>query len=164
MFVLTFVLTFASGLITFFTPPAGAQVVGKSTCSFAFDVKGTDIQVLIGRSKLNGSGLIRCEDSYGNTEVLNVKVTVGTPVFFPRIAFAPSIVVHGEAKGISVPSGGPQSLRGQYLTVDIIGSLTTGAGATLSILNDDSGLALSLVIVGVEGFGIAVGGTLVTIE
>jgi hypothetical protein len=158
------ILTIVFSLITFSGGSASAQVGGKSTCSFSFEVKGTDIQVLIGRSKLNGSGTIRCEDLYGNTESMNVKVTVGTPVLFPRIAFAPSVVVRGESTGINVPSGGPQGLLGQYLTVDIRGSLTSGAGATLSIINDDSGLALNLVLVGVEGFGIAVGGTIVTLE
>lgn len=155
---------FIFALLNFSTPSASAQVSGKSTCAFSFEVKGTDIQVLIGRSKLNGSGVVRCEDTYGNSESLNVKVTVGTPVLFPRIAFAPSVVVRGESTGITVLSGGPRGLLGQYLTVDIRGSLSSGAGATLSILSDDSGLALNLVLVGVEGFGIAVGGTIVTIE
>lgn len=158
------VMSFVFSLLTFSGGSANAQVIGKSTCSFAFEVKGTDIQVLIGRSKLNGYGVIHCEDSYGNIETLNVKVTVGTPVLFPRIAFAPMVVVRGESSGITVASGGPKGLLGQYLTVDIRGSLTSGAGATLSIFNDDSGLALNLVLVGVEGFGIAVGGTLVNIE
>ncbi len=151
-------------LVFFNAPFAESQVSGQSTCSFAFEVKGTDIQVLIGRSKLNGTGVIRCEDTYGNKESLNVKVTVGTPVLFPRIAFAPSVVVRGESTGITILSGGPKGLLGEYLTVDIRGSLTTGGGATLSIFNDDSGLALNLMLVGVEGFGIAVGGTFVTIE
>lgn len=159
---------FSAAILTLLAASAEAQasgpINGPSVCSFAFEVKGTDIQVLIGRSKLNGSGIIRCEDAYGNSEALNVKVTVGTPVLFPRIAFAPSVVVRGESTGINVQSGGPRGLLGQYLTVDIRGSLTSGAGATLSIFNDDSGLALNLVVVGVEGFGIAVGGTIVTIE
>ncbi|MBN8541546.1 MAG: hypothetical protein J0L82_14225 [Deltaproteobacteria bacterium] len=163
-FVPALITTLLFSLLTIAGGSANAQVVGESTCSFSFEVKGTDIQVLIGRSKLNGYGTIRCEDPHGNTEVLNVKVTVGTPVLFPRIAFAPSVVVRGESTGITVPNGGPQGLLGQYLTVDIRGSLTSGAGATLSILNDDSGLALNLVLVGVEGFGIAVGGTIVTLE
>lgn len=157
-------LTIFLALVSTFAPPAEAQISGKSTCDFGFEVKGTDIQVLIGRSKLNGFGTIRCDDSYGNSEILNVKVTVGTPVLFPRIAFAPSVVVRGESTGITVPSGGARSLLGQYLTVDIRGSITSGAGAILSILNDDTGLALNLVLVGVEGFGIAVGGTIVTLE
>jgi hypothetical protein len=160
----TLIISFLFSLLTFSGGLANAQVVGKSTCSVSFEVKGTDIQVLIGRSKLNGYGVIRCEDSYGNIETLNVKVTVGTPVLFPRVAFAPTVVVRGESTGITVPRGGPQGLLGQYLTVDIRGSLTSGAGAKLSIFNDDSGLALNLVLVGVEGFGIAVGGTLVNIE
>lgn len=163
---LSFVFFFLASFFAALLSPnfAEAQVSGKSTCSFSFEVKGTDIQVLIGRSKLNGSGTIRCEDSYGKSESMNVKVTVGTPVLFPRLAFAPSVVVRGEASGITSLSGGPRALLGQYLTVDVRGSLTSGAGATLSIFNDDSGLALNLVLVGVEGFGIAVGGTMVNIE
>jgi hypothetical protein len=50
------------------------------------------------------------------------------------------------------------------LTVDVRGSLSSGAGANLALLSEDSGLALNLTVVGVEGFGIAVGGTIVSIE
>lgn len=146
------------------SPSAKAAVSGPSVCNLRFEVRGTDIQVLIGKSKLNGTGEVICRDSQGNQEVLNVKVNVGTPVLFPRLAFAPSVVVRGESQNISVPSGGARGLLGQYLTVDVRGSLSSGAGANLALLSDNSGLALNLTLVGVEGFGIAVGGTIVTIE
>lgn len=150
------------GLAT--SPSASAAVSGPANCDLRFEVKGTDIQILIGKSKLKGSGEIFCQDAQGNQELLNVKVNVGTPVLFPRIAFAPSVVVRGESKNIGVQSGGAKSLLGQYLTVDVRGSLSSGAGANLALLSEDSGLALNLTVVGVEGFGIAVGGTIVSIE
>jgi hypothetical protein len=127
-------------------------------------VKGTDIQILLGKSKLNGTGEIRCRDSQGNEERLVVKVNVGTPVLFPRLAFAPFVVVRGESQRIPVQAGGPKGLLGQYLTVDVRGSLTSGAGANLAIISEESGVALNLTVVGVECFGIAVGGTIVSIE
>ncbi len=151
-------------LSTFASSSAFAVVSGPASCDLRFEVKGTDIQILIGKSKLKGTGEIFCRDAQGNQESLNVKVNVGTPVLFPRIAFAPSVVVRGESKNIGVQSGGPRGLLGQYLTVDIRGSLTSGAGANLSLLSEDTGLALNLTVVGVEGFGIAVGGTIVSIE
>lgn len=143
---------------------APAATPGPAVCDLRFEVKGTDIQILIGKSKLKGTGEIFCRDNQGNQETLNVKVNVGTPVLFPRIAFAPSVVVRGESKNIGIPSGGARGLLGQYLTVDVRGSLSSGAGANLALLSEDSGLALNLTVVGVEGFGIAVGGTIVSIE
>ena len=155
-------LVFALGLVT--SQQVSAAVSGPALCDLRFEVKGTDIQILIGKSKLKGSGEIYCRDAQGNQESLNVKVNVGTPVLLPRIAFAASVVVRGESKNISVQSGGPRGLLGQYLTVDVRGSLTSGAGANLALLSEDSGIALNLTVVGVEGFGIAVGGTIVSIE
>lgn len=137
---------------------------GEAVCDFQFSVKGIDVQIFIGKSKLKGTGVIQCQDAAGNTETLNVKVKMGTPFIFPRLAFAPSIAIQGESHGIHVRSGGASSILGNYLTVDVRGSISSGAGATLSLLSEDSGLALSLTAVGVEGFGIAVGGTIVTIE
>lgn len=151
-------------VVLFMAGAANASTSGPVTCDLRFEVKGTDIQILIGKSKLKGTGEIVCQDANGNQENLNVKVNVGTPVLFPRIAFAPSVVVRGESKNIGVQSGGARGLLGQYLTVDIRGSLSSGAGATLTLLSENTGLALNLTVVGVEGFGIAVGGTIVSIE
>ena len=62
---------------------APAATRGPAVCDLRFEVKGTDIQILIGKSKLKGTGEIFCRDNQGNQETLNVKVNVGTPVLFP---------------------------------------------------------------------------------
>ena len=136
----------------------------SSTCNLEFQVHGRDIQFLLGYSKLNGSGHIWCVDASGVREELPVKVTIGTPVFFPRVSFAPSLTVRGAATGINILKGGAQVLLGKYDTVDLRIAAGGGVGTSLALSGQDNGLTITLGLQDVEGFGIAVGGTIVTIE
>lgn len=136
-----------------------------STCSFSFEAKGTDIQILIGYSKLKGSGKITCvNQATMKSEELPFTITIGTPVLFPRIAFAPSLVVHGEASGITILKGGPKVLIGKYLTVDIRAAIGKGFARSLALEGQDNDLSISLDLEDIEGFGIAVGGTVVNLQ
>ncbi len=144
--------------------PANAKPAG-STCSLEFEAKGTDIQILIGYSKLKGSGRIACIDDSGKAEVLPFKMTIGTPVIFPRVSFVPSLVVRGRASGIAILKGGPQVILGKYLTIDIRGALGgSGFAKSMALEGQDGDLSFNLEIDDVDGFGIAVGGTIVTLE
>lgn len=137
------------------------------TCDLEFTAKGTDIQILIGYSKLVGRGKISCVNTRARDlppVEIPVKVTIGTPVLFPRVSFAPSLVVRGLATGIGILKGGPEVLLGKYLTVDARISVHAGVGASLSLEGQDNAIFISLGLQGVEGFGIAVGGTVVELE
>ena len=137
----------------------------SATCNLAFEAKGTDIQILIGYSKLVGRGEIACVDTTGKQEKLKIKVTVGTPVIFPRVAFAPSLIVHGGASGIGILKGGPKVLLDRYLTIDVRGALgTAGFARALVLEGENNGLSFNLGLEDVEGFGIAVGATHVSLE
>jgi hypothetical protein len=92
---------------------------GSSICHLNFEVKGTDIQILLGYSRLRGQGVITCVDAVGKTTSTNMKVTVGTPLLFPRISFAPSLTVRGAADQIRILKGGPEVIFGKYMTLDI---------------------------------------------
>lgn len=134
------------------------------TCGMEMEVSGMDIQILVGYSKLEGTGKISCVDIAGNTEVLPVKVTMGTPVLFPRLAFAPAISIKGLATGIGLASGGPSALLGNYLVVDAKIAVGAGLGGSLALLGQSNAVTINMGIQGVEGFGIAVGGTFVKLE
>ncbi len=139
--------------------PAGA------TCSLEFEAKGTDIQILIGYSKLKGNGRIICIDNAGKAAALPFKITIGTPVIFPRVSFVPSLVVRGRASGIVILKGGPQVILGKYLTIDVRGALGgSGFAKSMALEGQDGDLSFNLEMDDVEGFGIAVGGTIVTFE
>lgn len=135
----------------------------RSTCSLTFTVKGTDIQILIGHSKLTGKGLISCHDERGHDSSLPVRVKIGTPVLFPRFSFSPSLTVHGSAQDIQVPRDGAKFLLGDYLTVDVTAAFSGGIGKSLDLQGETNGLALKLKLDDVDGFGLAVGATRVTI-
>ena len=134
------------------------------TCGLELEVSGMDVQILVGYSRLEGAGKISCVDIAGNTEVLPVKVSMGTPVLFPRLAFAPSITIHGVATGIGLASGGPSALLGNYLVVDARLAVGAGLGGSLALLGQQNAVTINLGIQGVDGFGVAVGGTFVTLE
>lgn len=130
-----------------------------------FRAEGRDIQILLGYSRLKGTGRILCVSSADSqTTEMKMKVTIGTPVLFPRIAFAPSLVVHGRAEGIRILKGGPRVLFGDYLTLDFRAAAGAGIGAMLTLEGQDSGVTIQLSLENVEGFGIAAGGTRVTFE
>lgn len=146
--------------------PVHANAAATSTtCSLEFEAKGTDIQILIGYSKLKGQGRITCIDGARKVEELPFKITIGTPVIFPRVSFVPSLVVHGRASGIAILKGGPQVLIGKYLTIDIRGAIGgAGFAKSMSLEGQDNDLSFDLEMDDVDGFGIAVGGTIVTLE
>lgn len=143
--------------------PANA-VTGGTTCNLEFEVHGRDIQILIGYSKLKGSGHIWCVDATGVREELPVNVTIGTPLLFPRVSFAPSLTIRGVATGIAILKGGPKAILGKYDTIDLRAAVGGGIGTSLALSGEDNGLTITLGLQDVEGFGIAVGGTIVAIE
>lgn len=154
---------FAAVFISSALVPLKASAQG--TCSLEFQAKGTDIQILIGYSKLVGRGKIICTEASGPTETLPIKVTVGTPVFFPRISFAPSLTVNGRASGIQILKGGARVLLDKYLTVDIRAAIGhAGVAKSLALEGQNNGISFSLDLDDVDGFGIAVGATNVTLE
>ena len=147
--------------------PSRAQAVldaPTTTCRLEFQVKGTDIQILLGYSKLRGKGKIECFDPSGAREERPIKVTIGTPLLFPRISFAPSLVVRGRAEKIKILKGGPQVLLGSYNTLDVRAALVAGAAAIVALEGEDNGILINLNLHDVEGFGLAAGGTVVTFE
>lgn len=133
-------------------------------CQLQFEAKGTDIQVLVGYSKLKGRGQIVCVAPDSRRENLAIKIQIGTPIIFPRVSFAPSLSVHGASGDIQVLKGGPRAILGRYLTVDIRAALGDGFASTLALQGENNGLTFELGLDDVEGFGIAVGGTVVQIE
>lgn len=149
-----------------FPSRADAEVapIGSSMCHLNFEVKGTDIQILIGYSRLKGRGVIVCRDEAGQTTSTDMKVSIGTPVLFPRISFAPSLIVRGAADGVRILKGGPSVLFGKYMTLDIRLAVGGGVGTSLALEGEDNGLSINLGLQDVEGFGLAAGGTIVTFE
>ena len=143
---------------------ATSPVSGLSTCQLNFEVKGTDIQILVGYSRLKGQGVITCRDDAGQTTSTKMKVTIGTPVLFPRISFAPSLTVRGASDEIRILKGGPAVIFGKYLTLDIRIAVGGGRGTSLALEGEENGLSINLSLQDVEGFGLAAGGTIVTFE
>lgn len=130
-------------------------------CKLAFDARGTDIQILIGYSKISGLGDITCTNQQdGQKTSQRVGVVLGTPVVFPRISFGPSIHVRGKAS-VPMDSGDPRAFLGTYLTVD---ARLGRSVLMLQLLKQNSSLAFDLDLEGVDGFGIAVGGTTIEIN
>ena len=163
-----FVLT-TSLILSVFGSAFGAQAhaqapTGSSNCHLNFEVKGTDIQILVGYSRLRGRGVIVCRDNAGTSTSTDMKVTIGTPVLFPRISFAPSLTVRGAADKIRILKGGPQVIFGKYMTLDIRVAIGGGVGTSLALEGEDNGLTINLGLQDVEGFGLAAGGTIITFE
>lgn len=151
--------------ITLISFGANANPKPRAICSFTFEAKGTDIQVLIGYSKLRGEGKILCVNADREAEELPFKITIGTPVIFPRLSFAPSLVVRGGADSIEVPQGGAKSILDQYITMDFRAAIgTAGYANFLGLVGEKNKLEFTLALDNIEGFGIAVGGTQITIE
>ncbi|MBK7891319.1 MAG: hypothetical protein IPJ84_10865 [Bdellovibrionales bacterium] len=142
--------------------PNNAEASTKPwVCKLEFDARGTDIQILIGYSKISGLGDITCTNQQdGQTTSQRVGVVLGTPVVFPRISFGPSIHVKGTAS-VPMDSGDPRAFLGTYLTVD---ARLGRSILMLQLLKQNSSLAFDLDLEGVDGFGIAVGGTTVEIN
>lgn len=130
-------------------------------CSLSFQGKGTDIQLLVGYSKIIGKGTLDCVNVNGVHDTRVIQATLGTPIVFPRIAFSPSIVIRGTASGITLYQRAPASLIDSYTAVDM---MIGRDYMLLKLLNPDSDLNFDLNLKGVEGFGIAVGGTMLTLK
>ncbi len=168
-----FVPVFATCLLmTLFTShDAQAEApapAGSSDCALEFRAEGRDIQILLGYSRLRGTGRIVCVQNNGpdagKATESEMKVSIGTPVLFPRISFAPSLVVHGRAKNIRILKGGPSVLFGDYLTLDFRAAVGSGVGAMLTLEGQENGVSIALDLENVEGFGIAAGGTRVSFQ
>ena len=169
-----FVPVFATFLLFNFTTPNSARAAeapapaGSSDCALEFRAEGREIQILLGYSRLRGTGRIVCVQKNGpeagKATEAKMKVTMGTPVLFPRIAFSPSLVIHGRAKNIRILKGGPSVLFGDYLTLDFRAAVGGGIGAILTLEGEDNGVSIGLDLENVEGFGIAAGGTRVTFK
>jgi len=157
----TLSLALLLGGLTFSERSEAASVL---TCGLDFQVKGTDIQILVGYSRLRGVGTISCIDASGKKTSLPIKVTVGTPILFPRVSFAPWLIVRGSATDVKFLGQGPETLRGKYLTLDIRVAVDRGAASILALESEDGSIVIDLILDDVEGFGLAVGGTIVTIE
>lgn len=153
------VVVVVSGLTLF---PQNAEAAAKPwLCNLEFDARGTDIQILIGYSKISGIGEITCINQLdGETISRRVGVTLGTPIVFPRISFGPSVHVIGSAS-VPMDSGEPRALLGTYLTVD---ARLGHSILMLQLLKQNSSFAFDLNLRGVDGFGIAVGGTTIEIN
>lgn len=141
---------------------------GSSDCALEFRAEGRDIQILLGYSRLKGVGRIVCVYNNGpragESVESKMKATIGTPILFPRISFAPSLVVHGRAKNIRILKGGPSVLFGDYLTLDFRAAAGSGVGAMLTLEGQENGVSIDLDLENVEGFGIAAGGTRVSFQ
>lgn len=149
------------GLLPGLSENAEAAPQKPWVCKLQFDARGTDIQILIGYSKISGLGDITCTNQQdGQTTSQRVGVVIGTPVVFPRISFGPSIHVIGTAT-VPMDSGDPRAFLGTYLTVD---ARLGRSILMLQLLKQNSSLAFDLDLEGVDGFGIAVGGTKVEIN
>lgn len=147
------------------TPKAEARIESPVyTCALKFQARGTDVQILVGYSKVSGHGTISCVDSIGNEQHMPVNVTFWSPAVFPRISIQPNVRVSGIASGIGVNFGGPSALLGRYLTVEAkAGVGPAGAGAAIALHGQNNAATINLSLMNVKGFGITAGATLVDI-
>lgn len=126
------------------------------SCKMEFTAKGKGLQVIVGKFKLKGTGLVSCESDSGELRELPVRITIGGKPVQAQVA-AGWLTVHGYAKPFGI-SGSPESLFGDYAVakaqVAIIGGVGTIAGVDID-KNDN--LAFNIQIETVKGFGFSLG-------
>lgn len=101
------------------------------TCQLNFDAQGGGVQLIVGSYELRGGGELRCNDVYGNTQILPVGVRIGGSPIALRAAVG-QFCVSGVASGVGYATD-PSALLGKYQTV--------GAAAAIGIagLGADAG-------------------------
>ncbi len=131
-------------------------------CALTFKAQGGGLQLIIGSFKLKGHGKIRCVDIAGNTEVIDVKVTVGGSPVSPNLAIG-KFHIAGAATGIGVATG-PEALLGTYYTAGGRAAFIVGAGTNLSVHGGGEALTLNLGVSLERGLGLQVGFNRIKIE
>lgn len=149
-------LMLAMGLTAGMTVKAEPKNPESWSCQLQFEAKGRGLQVIIGKFKMTGPGMMSCENAAGARKEIPVKVTMGGKFFQPQIA-AGWLTVKGIAKGIGI-SDAPESLLGTYYLanaqVAVIGGLGASAGFDVE-RNDNLSFNVNLQVT--KGFGIALG-------
>jgi hypothetical protein len=131
-------------------------------CALSFDVKGGGLQVFVGKYQLQGKGQLSCVDVAGNTQIIPLKVTIGSEVA-AQVAFGRARMM-GVATGIGV-STNPEALLGTYVTAGASAALGVGAGASLSLHgSQNAALTINANVSLLEGVGMAVGVSKVKLE
>ncbi|MBT3984105.1 MAG: hypothetical protein HOE90_22305 [Bacteriovoracaceae bacterium] len=131
-------------------------------CALKFNLKGRGAQIIFGSFSLKGKGEITCVSLEGDVETSDVFIKIGGRPLGLRIALGRYSVVGG-GYNIAV-SDGVDSLLGNYAVVNMTGSLGTGAGATIAAISNENSLGLNLTLEAVNGFGINVGLSRMSIE
>lgn len=124
-------------------------------CALTFRAQGGGVQFIVGAFKLKGLGKIQCVDIAGNTQELDVKVTLGGSPIAPNLAIG-KFRVAAIASGIGVATG-PEALLGTYYTAGGRAAVVVGAGGVLAVHGGSEALTLNLGLSLERGLGVQVG-------
>lgn len=124
-------------------------------CGLTFKAQGGGVQFIVGSFKMRGPGTIRCVDIAGNTQVMDVKVTLGGRPLAANVALG-KFRIAGLATGLGVATG-PEALLGRYYTVGAQGAVLVGAGANMAFHGGAEAVTLNLGVALEKGLGVQVG-------
>ncbi len=135
-------------------------------CALSFQAKGGGLQVIVGKFELSGPGKVSCVDVAGNTQKMDVKVTLGGSPVALNVGFG-KFEIAGVATGIGV-STTPEALMGKYYVANAQAALLAGAGASFSVhaadRGEDEALTLNVGVSMAKGTGLQLGVTKMKIE
>ena len=155
-------LIIGMAMAALFSTTAMAHDAGLWSCGLNFKAKGKGFQVLVGKFTFDGKGTMRCRNMLnGESREYNVKVSMGSSIVAPRVAFG-SMKVYGLAKDINIPNE-PDRVFGSYLVTHAQAAVGVGGGAYTAVALH-RGVTLNLSLQMTTGFGVNVGVSTMKIE
>lgn len=124
-------------------------------CGLSFTAKGGGAQVLIGKFKLSGQGMLACQDLNGDVEKIPVKVTFGGHLFALKAAVG-YFNIAGVATGIGYTKS-PNEILGHYVVASAEGAVIAGAGARVGFRAAHGNATINAMIQAENGIGFDVG-------
>jgi hypothetical protein len=146
--------------LTPFTQSNTAQAMVEEpiwNCALSFDARGYDIKaIFVGRTKIQGHGVLRCTDIAGNEEDYDVFVKIRSPLLSPRLSLMPRVRINAVSTGIGLATQ-PSDLFDIYHVVDARAAVGGGVGAAIALQGNRNSVTINLSAEFSRGIGLAVG-------
>lgn len=140
-----------------------SQAAPAWICALNFNGVSKSAQIIIGQSKFNGAGTIKCVSATNERREYPVLVTMKSQPIAPKVGLG-KMHLYGEALQIAIMSGNPEVLLGDYLVLEGRGSIIGGAGVIAATKVSENNLSLSISLQLTKGIGFDVGFRTMKIE
>lgn len=125
-------------------------------CAMNFNGTLQGLQLIVGKSELNGKGTIRCVSTARQTVEYPVLINIESKPVAANITIG-KVSTYGEALEIMLTSGQPEDLFGKYYTAHANAAFFAGAGAFVATKVDVDKIRFSVALQFNHGFGLNLG-------